>query len=57
MTGQQLKELRAKLDLSVNKSARQCEVSPRTWARWESGKLPIPDGAVKLFKILNGVTE
>jgi DNA-binding transcriptional regulator YiaG len=54
MRGAELKATRLKLNLSVAKAARQVEVHPRTWARWESGAVAIPDGAVKLFLILNG---
>lgn len=53
MKGDELKKLRVDLALSVAKAARQCEVSARTWARWESGAQRIPDGAVKLFRLLN----
>ena len=55
MTGQELKLLRNKLGLSVTKASRQCEVSARTWQRWESESMKIPEGAVKLFKLLNKV--
>jgi DNA-binding transcriptional regulator YiaG len=53
VTGKKLKELRRGFNLSVPQAARQVEVSARTWARWESGKQTIPDGAVKLLKLLN----
>lgn len=55
MTGAELKALRKSLGLSLAKAARQVEVSARSWARWESGLQNIPEGAVKLFKILNKV--
>jgi DNA-binding transcriptional regulator YiaG len=55
MTGTELKTLRRKLGLSLARAARQVEVSARTWARWEAGEQTIPDGAVKLFKIMNRV--
>lgn len=55
MNGQELKALRKKLDLSLAQAARQVEVGVSTWCRWESGKQKIPEGAVKLFKILNRV--
>ena len=51
--GHELKALRKSLGLSLAKAARQVEVSPRTFARWESGAQRIPEGAVKLFKLLN----
>lgn len=55
MTGAELKRLRNSLGLSVNKAARQCEISARSWQRWESGTQPIPEGAAKLFRLLNKV--
>lgn len=55
MTGKEIKKLRNDLGLSVTKASRQVEVSARTWQRWESGKWNVPEGAVKLFKLLNGV--
>lgn len=53
VSGPELKALRISLGLSLSKAARQVEVSARTFARWESGKQRIPDGAVKLLIILN----
>jgi DNA-binding transcriptional regulator YiaG len=53
MSGSELKLLRKKLGLSLAQAARQVEVSARTWARWEAGNQRIPEGAVKLFRILN----
>lgn len=55
MLGRDLKLLRKSLGLSLAKAARQVEVSPRTFARWESGVQNIPEGSVKLFKILNRI--
>lgn len=55
MTGAQLKALRYKLKLSLAQVCRQVEVSSSTWCRWESGKQKIPEGAIKLFKLLNKV--
>jgi DNA-binding transcriptional regulator YiaG len=56
MTGSELKLLRKQLGLSLATAARQVETSVSTWCRWESGKQPIPLGAIKLFKILNKLT-
>ena len=56
MNGSELKALRKSLGLSLAKAARQVEVSGRTWARWEVGGQRIPDGVVKLFRMVNGVT-
>jgi transcriptional regulator with XRE-family HTH domain len=57
MTGEQLKRLRTQLGLSIAASARVVEVTPRTWARWESGERAIPRGAVKLFYMANGLGD
>ena len=53
MEGSELKKLRKKLGLSLAQAARQVEVSARTWARWEAGDQAVPEGAMKLFRILN----
>ena len=55
MTGAELKKLRKSLGLSLAKAAAQVEVSPRTWARWEV--MGAPPGAVKLFRIVNGLDK
>lgn len=55
MRGAELKALRKKLGLSLADAARQVEVSPRTWARWEADTRSAPAGAVKLFKMVNKV--
>lgn len=58
MTGAELKALRNELALSVAAASRQCEVSERSWKRWESGEYQrIPEGVVKLFRILNGLEK
>ena len=57
MTGRELKALRNKLGLSVTKASRQVEVSARSWQRWESGAQQIPEGALKLFRIVNGLEK
>ena len=51
--GQELKALRKQLGLSLSKASRQVEVSVSTWCRWESGSQRIPEGAMKLFLLLN----
>jgi transcriptional regulator with XRE-family HTH domain len=53
MKGEELKKLRYELNLSLADAARQVEVTPRTWARWESGERSIPRGAIKLFYMVN----
>jgi DNA-binding transcriptional regulator YiaG len=55
MEGSELKALRKKLNLSLAQASRQVEVSVSTWCRWESGKQKIPEGAMKLFKLLNKI--
>jgi DNA-binding transcriptional regulator YiaG len=55
MTGRELKRLRYNLKLSLAQASAQVEVSPRTWCRWESGETPVPERAVKLFKLLNKI--
>ena len=55
MTATELKELRNNLGLSIAKAARQVEVSSRTWSRWESGTQTIPEGAIKLLRLLNKI--
>jgi transcriptional regulator with XRE-family HTH domain len=57
MKGTELKDLRKALGLSLAEAARQVEVSPRTWARWEADTRSAPAGAVKLFKMLNKVKD
>ena len=53
MNASELKSQRQNLGLSIAQAARQVKVHPRTWARWESGRQAIPEGAVQLFRILN----
>lgn len=54
MTGPELKALRKALKLSLAEAARQCEVTTRTWARWEaSPEQTIPEGPLKLFRLIN----
>lgn len=57
MEGAELKKLRKKLGLSLAQASRQVEVSARSWARWESGDQRIPEGALKLFRIVNGLEK
>jgi len=57
MEGAELKKLRKQLGLSLAQASRQVEVSPRTWARWEAGDQNIPEGAMKLFRILNKIEK
>jgi len=57
MEAAELKKLRNHLGLSVTQASRQVEVSARSWQRWEAGHQKMPEGAVKLFKLLNKVGE
>lgn len=57
MDGKELKELRKSLGLSLAQASRQVEVSSRTWCRWEAGDQPIPEGSMKLFRIINGLEK
>lgn len=57
MTGAELKALRYTLYLSLAQAARQVVVTPRSWARWEAGEAPIPEGTLKLFRLLNGLDK
>lgn len=51
MTCAELKSLRYSLGLSLSQAAKLVEVTPRTWARWES-TYEIPAGALKLFLVM-----
>jgi DNA-binding transcriptional regulator YiaG len=57
MTGNELKRLREKLDLTPTAAAASISVSARTWQRWEASKKPIPEPAARLFKILHGLEK
>lgn len=52
-----IKKIRLSVGLSVAAAARQVEVNPRTWARWEAGDREMPRGAIKLFYMLNDLGE
>jgi DNA-binding transcriptional regulator YiaG len=55
MTGDQLRKLREKLDLTPTEAAASISVSARTWQRWEASKKPMPEPMEKLFKLTHGV--
>jgi transcriptional regulator with XRE-family HTH domain len=55
MTGDKLKQLRNGLGLSVSSAAGQVKITPRSWARYESGERKIPQGIVLLFCMVNKV--
>lgn len=56
MKGEELKKMRNDLGLTVAAAAKQVEVHPRTWSRWESGERGIPRGVIKLFCMVNDIT-
>ena len=51
MTGDFLKNWLAENNLSQNKAAELCAVTPRTFRRWVAGKPPMPRGMWELLKI------
>lgn len=53
MTPEKLKETRTGLDLSLAQAANQVHITPRSWARYESGDRPIPEGVIHLFCLIN----
>lgn len=50
-----LKEHRKRLGLSLAQVAEQVQVTPRTWARYESGERSIPPSIVRLFSLINRI--
>jgi transcriptional regulator with XRE-family HTH domain len=55
MSPEQLKQARADLGLSLSQAANQVHITPRSWARYESGDRPIPEGVIHLFCLVNGL--
>lgn len=53
MSPVELKELRKELGLSIADAARQVQIHPRSWARYEAGDRQIPKGMLELFLIKN----
>ena len=51
LMGEQLKTWLAENNLSQNKAAELCSVTPRTFRRWVAGKPPMPIGMWELLKI------
>ena len=49
------KNVTIKTGLSVQQSAVQVHIAPRSWLRYEAGDRPIPDGIVHLFCLLNKI--
>jgi len=55
MEANNLKELRTSIGLSLAEASSQVHITPRSWARYESGERKIPDGVVELFCIKNNL--
>jgi DNA-binding transcriptional regulator YiaG len=55
MNRHELKAHRKRLGLSLAQAATQVHVSPRTWARWESGDRHVPEAVVHLFCVINRI--
>lgn len=55
MTADQLKQARASLGMSLADAAKTVHITPRSWARYESGDRPIPEGVIHLFCLVNGL--
>lgn len=52
MEAKELKQMRVSARMTIEHAAGYALVSPRTWARWESGKVNIPERGVKLFELM-----
>lgn len=50
MTGEQLKAIRCRLELTVDQAAAIAGVRVRTWQRYEAGTKEIPDGVARRFR-------
>jgi DNA-binding transcriptional regulator YiaG len=57
MNARELKQMRLDARMTIEQAARYALVSPRTWARWESGKVKIPERGVKLFELTISLTS
>ena len=55
MKPENLKKMRKDLGLSIADASAQVHVTPRTWARYESGDRSLPKGVVHLFCIQNEI--
>jgi transcriptional regulator with XRE-family HTH domain len=55
MNRKDLRAHRKRLGLSLAKVGAQVHVSPRTWARYESGERHIPEAIIHLFCALNRI--
>lgn len=55
MKTKNLKELRKEIGLSMAEAALQVHVTPRSWARYESGERKAPKGVIELFCIKNNI--
>lgn len=52
MEAKELKQMRVNARMTIAQAAGYALVSPRTWARWESGKVNIPERGVRLFELI-----
>lgn len=57
MSGDELRKLREKLDLTPTAAAASISVSARTWQRWEASKKAIPEPAARLFRIVHKIEK
>jgi len=55
MDRHKLRAHRKRLGLSLSQVAAQVHVSPRTWARYESGERHIPVAIIHLFCLVNRI--
>ena len=53
MTPAKLKKTRKSLGLSLAQVSTQVRITARSWARYEAGERPIPEGVIHLFCLLN----
>jgi DNA-binding transcriptional regulator YiaG len=53
--GFSLRAKREELGLSQSACAQQVHVNWRTWARWESGERKMPEAALHLWCLINGI--
>ena len=52
MEAKELKRMRVNARMTIERAASYALVSPRTWARWESGKVRIPERGIRLFELM-----
>lgn len=52
MEAKELKRMRVNARMTIERAASYALVSSRTWARWESGKVRIPERGIRLFELM-----